>query len=163
MQNRVRIVWIRIGTAFLASAGLLPILLSGCGKESTTPAAGTFGNVYTVTLRTACANCHAPGGLPTTQGCTLDFSSQAQAYSTLTGGTVAGSGEPTACLGLKYVVAGDPSSSYLVGVLNSTYHVNNFAGHSGCLPYATHLQDQNLTADEQSSIVSWIQGGAQNN
>ena len=67
---------------------LLALTLTRCGKvqDAAAPASGTFGNVYSVTLKTACIECHVPGGA--THGSTLDFTTQQTAYTTLTTNSV---------------------------------------------------------------------------
>jgi hypothetical protein len=80
----------------------------------------------------------------------------------LTALTVTGPIAGGACSSVKIVDPGNPSTSYLAGVLIQSYY-DNFNGLTGCQPYSVHLQDQNLSADEQSSLTTWITNGAANN
>lgn len=148
-----------------ASLVLAALLLPGCGKkdeESYTP--GTFTAVYNQTLKTACIECHVPSGAATVDShVDLDFSSASAAYTSLTTQYATGDSTPASCTTVKVVDPGYPQNSYLAGVLLSSYNTNDFAGKTGCQPYTAHLIDQHLSADEQSSLISWIQGGALNN
>jgi hypothetical protein len=168
---------------FLILGALISSSLVGCSRwpssalrESTSPADfpvstsgpqalddGTFTNVYQNTLKTACIQCHVPGGAPTNDGVKLDFTDQNTAYQTLMGSNVSGQISVGSCGGIKIVNPGNPASSYLAGVLFSEYNTDNFAGVSTCKPYTAHLTDQNLSADEKTAIISWIQSGAPNN
>ena len=146
------------------------LLLHGCGSKdssSTTAASGTFTNVYTTVLSTACIECHKPTGAATLQdNVKIDFSTQALAYSTLVTGspTVHGASSVGTCANAKLVTPSTVATSYLAGTLFSTYDVNNFAQISGCTPYAGHLaMTLGITTDQQTSITTWIQNGAQNN
>ncbi len=140
------------------------LVFSGCSKKTDSPAVGTFGYVYQNTLKTACIECHVPSGAAyASHGVQLDFSTQDTAYSTLLAKNVTGSSSTGTCSGIRIVSPSTPASSYLAGVLISSYHISNFAGVSGCTPYANHLSDQNLSAEEQTSLIEWIQGGALNN
>ena len=162
-------------TAFLAlvaialSGGIATVFV-GCGSQTGADAnsvnytAGTFTAVYNQTLKTACIECHVPSGSAyVNNGVLLDFSSQSNAFTSLRLRSVTGASSTGTCSGVMIVSSGQPANSYLVGVLNPAYNYANFGGHSGCTPYSAHLQDQNLSAAEQASIVSWIQQGASNN
>jgi hypothetical protein len=141
----------------------IALLLSACGK-STESTSGTFTQVYTNTLSRACIECHKPGTAATDQdGVTLNFSTQATAFSTLLESTVRGASSTGTCGSVKIVTAGSVENSYLAGVLFTDYHKDNFAGVSGCTPYAVHLQNQNLSASEKTTILDWIRNGALNN
>lgn len=142
-------------------AGAWVLALNGCGQlAELTP--GTFSNVYSNTLK-SCAQCH-DGTDASVENGTVDFSSQALAYETLLAGTVSGITAAGTCAGVKLVDAGSPSTSYLLAVLFADYASGTgFAGDGDCVPYATHLEDQNVSASEKASMVQWIQDGAQNN
>lgn len=140
------------------------LALAGCSKKTDSLEVGTFGYVYQNTLKTACIECHVPSGAAyASHGVLLDFSTQDTAYSTLLAKNVTGSSSTGTCSGIRIVSPSTPTSSYILGVLISSYHINNFAGVSGCTPYANHLSDQNLSSEEQTSLIQWIQGGALNN
>ncbi len=148
---------------FVFVLGLIPFFLSNCGDKAADTSAN-FSTIYTSMLKTACAQCHVPGTPAyNTNGVHLDFTTSATAYSTLLANYVAGTSSTGTCSGIKIVAANAPTQSYLAGVLFQDYHVNNFAGKSGCTTYATHLSDQNITPAEEASILAWINAGAPNN
>jgi hypothetical protein len=62
-------------------------------------------------------------------------------------------------------VAGQPAASYFAAVLISEYRAttNGIGSDPDCVSYADHLEDQSLSSEEQSSITTWITGGALNN
>lgn len=134
------------------------------GPQVTAAAAGSFGNVYQVLVRNNCVDCHSPSGAATSQnGVGLDFSSRANMYSTLTSLSVTGATSAGICAGVRIVTPGNARSSYLAGVLIASYHSDDFGGVAGCTPYSVHLQDTNLSADDQQTLINWIQSGAPNN
>jgi hypothetical protein len=139
------------------------LTLCHCGQApETTPTytSGTFSSVYNVTLKTACIQCHVSPGI---NGVKLDFSTQALAYQTLLASKVTGNTTSGICPNVSIVVAGNVSKSYLAAVLIAKYNTPNFSSVSGCSPYSVHLQDQNLSAAEQTSLTDWISGGALDN
>ncbi len=123
--------------------------------------AGTFSYVYNKSLKTACIECHVPDA--DQKGAKLDFTSQDTAYQSLLGNTVLGINSVGQCGALRIVEPGRPSSSYLLGMNVPSYRVDNFGDVTGCTPLNTHLTPPYLSDEEQNSIVSWIQSGAQNN
>lgn len=149
-------------TTLLVGAALI---LTNCQKKEEDPAVGTFSHVYKKTLSTACVACHVPTGAVYADGVTLDFSSQVAAFQTLTTKKVATPSNPSSsCKNtVSIVVAGNATNSYLAGVLFADHNTNHFAGVTSCQPYTAHLTDQNLSAEEKTSILQWIQGGALNN
>jgi hypothetical protein len=125
---------------------------------------GSFSGVYQVLSSNNCVSCHSPGGAAhDISGVELDLSSQASAYQALTSASVSGVSSSGICAGVRIVAPGNPASSYLLGVLFSSYNTSDFGGVSGCQPYSGHLQDTNLTQAEQASLTTWIQNGAPNN
>ena len=154
--------WLTVARYVGALAAVLVILLlARCGQQSAyTP--GTFTAVYNQTLKTACVECHQPGGSATIAGATLDFTTQAKAYATIKPGSVGGGSSGPSCKNLPIVVAGNATSSFLAAVLFVEYDTTPFQN-PGCTPYATHQSDQNLSADEKSSLLQWINAGAKNN
>ena len=81
-----------------------------------------FGSLYGDYLST-CKQCHAPGApgrtLDTEQS--LDFTTRSTAYTTLTTKLAAGLvGNQLACNDVPFLVAGQPSQSLLVAVLDAT-------------------------------------------
>jgi hypothetical protein len=156
---------IRIFTAVVLITAL--VTLARCGKSPTTAATttpGTFTDIYTNTLSTACIQCHVPGGSAAADGVTLDFSTQANAYTTLTTGLVEDGSTKPKCPNVKLVTSGNPTGSYLLAVLVSNFYTGtSFDGVSGCTPNTAHIQLTAINASEQSSITTWIQGGLLNN
>ncbi len=141
------------------------LLLTHCGSQSndTPTTTASFASIYTTVLATACIQCHVPGQpVYVNSHVHLDFTSASTAYSTLTGNSVAGTSSTGTCGGIR-IVSGVATTSYLAGVLFADYHIANFAGVGGCTPYANHLSDQNISASQEQAIVTWINGGAQNN
>ncbi len=132
------------------------ILLSRCGNKG--PASGTFGSVYTVTLKTACINCHQPGGAATA----LDFTTQATAYNTLFG-NVRGPIAVGTCGTVKIVVPSNPNTSYLPAALFADYRTagNQMKGVPACTPFITN-HNLNLSDAEKTSMITWITNGAKN-
>ncbi len=154
------LIFICLAASFLA--------LTGCPSNTGTTAAGanvtaSFASIYTNVLSTACIQCHVPGTPATNSGVTLDFRSAASAFSTLRSSTASGGSSVGTCGTVPIITAGAANQSYLAGVLFADYHTANFAGHNGCTPYATHLQNQNLNSNEEVAIVGWINTGAANN
>ena len=131
-----------------ATAALLcvaVVLFNRCGTSPSDPApppAGSFAHVYSILQTANCNECHTPGGSASQSQVTLDFTSPSTAYTSLTTSTVSAQ-DATSCSGIKIVVAGNPSKSYLAAVLSSTYYSggSNFSEKSGCTPYTAH---QNL-------------------
>ncbi len=155
--------------ALLAMSCLSIAALVGCGSSSsntdTTAIPQTFTGVYTNVFSTACVQCHtgASGSADTSPySSTLDFTNATNAYNTLVGTGVPVQVMGTAssgCHASDIVAPGNPSASYLAAVLFADYK----ASWTACSPYAAHLQDQNLSAAEETAIIGWIQAGAQNN
>ncbi len=137
------------------------LALSNCGKKDETST--TFATVYTETLSTSCVACHDTPGSGAQNGAGLNFSSQALAYSTLTAGNVTATTSVGTCGSVRLVVASSPSTSYLLGTIIQGYSSSSFAGVTNCTPYAGHFSSLNLSSTQQNNLVSWIQGGAQNN
>jgi|GEM_PF-2960375 len=149
-------------TGLILSLGLV---FSGCGQvsdlvDSTTAQSGTFSHVYSNVL-SDCLQCHV--GSNSAEYGTLDFSTKTKAYESLQG-TVSGPLAVGNCAGVKLITANTPADSYFAAVLLSEYATTSgIAGDTDCVPYATHLEDQNLSAAEKTSIKDWITAGALNN
>jgi len=136
------------------------IFLGACSQLEPAP---TFTELYTdVIQKTGCADCHTPGGSGTLAGVQLDFSTQAQAYSTLLNKSVTGTTSVGICSGVAIVTEGRPESSYLAAVLIPSYQISDFGGVSGCTPLNTHTEEQYLTSAQQTQIEKWISAGANN-
>lgn len=125
------------------------------------PADPTFKSLYNELFGTlTCVNCHQPGGAAHVDGVTtLDFSDPGASYNGLLATTQRPS-NPSQCGNVKRVVPGEPDASYLLATLFAEYNRENFAGSSGCKPYAHNV---NLSGDEKAALVQWIQQGAPNN
>lgn len=143
----------------LVAVGFILVVIR-CSKSSTTP--GTFTDVYTNSLST-CTQCHVSTITAAQDGAALDFSTQTNAYNSLMNHVVSGSVAKGTCGSVELVVPSTPANSYLLAVLFTDYNTNFASHNSGCTPYAAHLQDQHLSSAEESSMVQWIQNGAQNN
>jgi hypothetical protein len=156
----------------LAAVVALTVVLSNCGSKissqsqtalDSTP--GTFTNVYQIfTQSHNCNQCHVPGAPAYDQnGVKFDVTSQATAFATLVNQPISGQSSTGICGGVLEVVPGSPQTSYLAAVLDAAYNSASFAGVGTCAPFNGHLESEALSADEIASVVSWIQGGAQNN
>ncbi|MBF0314051.1 MAG: hypothetical protein HQK50_03305 [Oligoflexia bacterium] len=143
------------------SMATLFLTLSGCGEKGpNTAGSSRFTGLYENTIKPNCASCHVPSGEVYREGkVLLDFSTKSSAYNTLTSKL---SVSPSAqyCEGIAYVTAGDPNSSYLAAILIESYSSVNFAGKVNCVPYNIHLMDQQLSEEEKSNIIAWINEGA---
>ncbi len=141
---------------------LFPFLISACGQVDGLMEAqpGTFSHVYNTVL-SDCLQCH--NGENPSDFSELDFSTKEKAYSSLQG-SVSGPLASGNCAGVKLITEGSPTNSYFAAVLLTEFAVNSgIAGDADCVPYANHLQDQNLTESERNSIKDWITAGASNN
>jgi len=138
----------------------LALLLSRCGPK--TPAPGTFGSVYQVTLKTACIECHTPSTAATlNNGVVLDLTSQTTAYNTFFG-FVVGRVAKGSCGAVRLVVAGSTSTSYLPAALFSDFRTGvNMTGTPACQPH-TIDHNLNLSSAEKQSLLDWITSGAKN-
>lgn len=146
---------------FLLAVMMASGFLVSCSKDpgtSSTEVSPTFTSLYTNVFGSlTCVNCHQPGGSAYTDGVnTLDFTSSSAAYNGLLA-TVQSPSNPSQCGSVKRVLSGSPTSSYLLGTLFSDYNIDDFAGSSGCRPYAHTI---NLGASTKNAIVQWIQNGA---
>jgi len=146
----------RIGFLFLATT------LFACAPEE----AGTFTGVYEEYF-VECANCHAPGALGATSDIekSLDFSTEDSAYSTLMGSASGLSGNQAACNGVKFVVAGDPSTSLVVAVVDEDVRqAFDLPGNADC--NADSISDMTVKVGFApgstflDSLKQWIESGA---
>lgn len=160
-------MFLRKEILWLPSLAVLVLLLSRCGalpeSLTLTPASGTFASVYSALQKNNCTECHVPGRSGPAAGVTLNFTSQATAFSTLTANYVTATASVGTCGAAKIVTSGDPAKSYLAAVLFDSYNINNFGGVSGCSPFTGHLAAYNLSTAEQTSLLNWITNGALNN
>ena len=133
-------------------------------EESATPSfTSLYNNVFGTTN---CASCHQPGGQAfDTDGVELDFSTQANAYNTLTSKNVTGATSIGTCNGVA-IVASAATNSYLAAVLYDDYATSSFGGVASCTPYSARRQDANLSSlasQYKSTLIDWINAGAPNN
>jgi hypothetical protein len=158
-----RWLWLALLTSSL-------FLLNRCGNRDSQPNSrsfishdsGTFTDIYTNTLSGQCVACHQPGSSNNDES-TLDFTSQANAFTTLTTGTVVGEQKAPTCGKMPLVIANDPADSYLMGTLFADYYKgSNFNNDADCAPYQ-HGQQVQLSDDEKNSMLQWIQNGLPNN
>ena len=149
----------------LLCCGVVALLLTRCGNN--TPASGTFGSVYQALQNNNCQQCHVPGG--NNNGSTLDFSTQAKAFTTLTQNKVTGGVGKNQCGNVAIVVAGNPQQSYFpyeaFGQSDSaTWSPANArfsAPNQNCVP-VTHV-NVSPSAAEETSIIAWINNNTPNN
>ncbi len=149
--------------SLLHCASWAMLAVTGCSQLQSD---STFTAIYKNTIEGSaeCISCHSPTGSATAlDGVQLDFSTQSQAYLTLTSKKVNGATARGTCGSVSIVSSGSPESSYLMGILFSDYGTNDFAGVSGCLPVTTHYSILNLTSSEKTAISQWISEGALNN
>ena len=141
---------------------ILATSLFACAPEE----AGTFAGVYEEYL-VECANCHAPEALGATSDIekSLDFSTEDSAYSTLMGSATGLSGNQAACNGVKFVVAGDPSSSLVVAVVDEDVRqAFDLSGNADC--NADSISDMTVKvgfapgSSFLDSLKKWIEDGA---
>ena len=116
-----------------------------------------------------CAGCHAPGAVGQTSSTekTLDFSSEAAAYSSLMGNASGLSGNQQACNGVAFVVKGKPQSSLVVATLDSaTRTAFDVSTSPGC--DANAISDMVFKTGKSpsaafiSALKTWVQNGAPN-
>jgi hypothetical protein len=165
-------------TLRLAGIVCLTLILARCGDNSKRSAiepadsrldSGTFSSIYQNTIQSECIQCHQPGQSSGVQaGTSLDFTSQSQAYATLTSGAtslVSSIDESGSCQGAAIIVAGNPAQSYFAATLFPDWAQRySNPGFPNCSPYSHEVhQNLNLSSDEENSIITWIQNGAQNN
>jgi hypothetical protein len=81
----------------------------------------SFSALYSGYL-SSCASCHAPGaaGRPANIEQTLDFTTRATAFQTLSGQASGMSGDPGRCNGVSFLTAGDAGTSLAFAVLDPT-------------------------------------------
>ncbi len=157
IQSRISLKDILTGAALSLTVvgGAFLLTLSGCtpNTEST-----TFKTVYNDVLSQSCVTCHSPGGQGSQNGATLDFTDQTTSYRTIFS-NVSGASS-SGCTGFKNIVAGSPSTSYLLAVEDSSYNTTS----GSCTPITTHLNSIGvISAGKQAEIVSWVNAGALNN
>ena len=117
-----------------------------------------------------CAQCHSPSGpgrQPGTTETSLDFSTAATAYATLTGKAAGLSGNSAGCNGVPFIAKGKPGSSVLLAVVDaSTRKSLDLTGYASC--DATAITDMTLKVGKAPSAAfvtalrTWIQNGAAN-
>jgi hypothetical protein len=145
-------------------------VIVGCGGgNGGPPDAGvqaTFSSLYSSYLN-QCANCHtptAPGRTSDTEK-TLDFTTAATAYTTLTTGKASGLvGNQTACNGVAFISA-PPAPSLLLAVLDQPTRSTFAVGSCD----STAVTDQTVklgsapSADFITALKTWLAAGAPNN
>ena len=158
------------GTAPRTLAATLLVLgalvLPGCETEP-----GAAGDDFSVAYDgylNKCANCHAPQapGKASDTEKTLDFTSVDTAKSTLATGKASGLvGNPAACNGVPFVVAGKPGQSLIVAVLDADVRTTfDLPSHPNCDNDA--ITDMGLKvgggpdAVALDALKSWITAGA---
>ena len=152
----------RIAALFAVAA------LAACGGGTTAPAGVTanFSSLYSDYL-SSCKQCHAPNAPGRTSDIetSLDFSTAATAYSTLSGSAAGLSGNQQACNGVHFLVAGHPEQSLLVASLDATTRAAFSSGSCN----QDGVTDETVKAGGAPSdafitaLKQWITDGAQNN
>jgi hypothetical protein len=158
---------------------LLAMALGGCttttgdsgdatGGDSSGDPGAHFSSLYSNYLNN-CSQCHAPGAVGATSSTekSLDFSTAATAYSTLTGKATGLSGNQQACNGVPFIVSGKPGSSLLVAVLDSgTRSAFDYSGTPGCdnnaISDMAFKTGKTPSAAFIAALKTWIQNGAAN-
>jgi len=117
-----------------------------------------------------CKQCHAAGALGKTSETekSLDFSSSAKAYATLTGGSATGLvGNQADCNGVPFIQKGDPAHSLVVAALDAgARQAFDLAGNPNC--DASAISDMTVKVNKTpsteflSALKTWITNGAQN-
>ena len=147
----------RIQTKLYSGAAAL-LLAFGCSSPKDTASSDSqFSAIYTKSFSVSCTNCHNPTAAPSTFT-NLDMTSEGAAYTGLMERVVKPSASST-CPNDFRVSPGQPTKSYLLGVLFSDYQAS-YGGTPGCVPFVPHSGKDSLTAEEKSAIVNWIQSGA---
>lgn len=155
---------LRVGL-FVAAA----IVLTHCGKTTTTPASGTFGSVYSIIQGANCTQCHAPNGgsAKTGDSTAIDFTSQTTAYNTLTGNAKVVGSNASTCNNVLLVDTTAAQSYLAYAFLQASdpthYGTPSYTKQPGCVPATVAGHNVNISADEEASIVAWINAGAPNN
>ncbi len=157
----------------------LALRLALCGSAAlagcvTTAASGGdpephFSSLYANYL-SGCAQCHAPGavGATSTTEKSLDFSTQAAAYASLSGKANGLIGNQAGCDGVAFIVKDKPASSLLVATLDaSTRNAFDLPGNPNCDNNA--ISDMTLpklgkapSAAFLTALKTWVQNGALN-
>lgn len=133
--------------------------LPGCSPSPAGSTATTFTEVYNASFSVTCVNCHNPGHADYADT-GLDFTNGDTAYNTMVNVLVSGPANPTTCGTVRRVNPGSAATSYLLGVLFSQDNTNNFAGVTNCRPPNAHIGYSNLSQAERTSIIAWINNGA---
>jgi hypothetical protein len=143
-------------------AGAVVLLLVRCGSSSNTSSSSlTFTAVYSNTLQPECARCHIPNAAGSLAGATINFTTQASAFQSLTGAKVSARDVVGTCGSVNLVTPGTASTSYITATTISSSYSTNFVV-AGCTPYS-HPGLPALSATDISNLVGWINAGAPNN
>lgn len=141
----------------LVSAVLLSAFACSEKKDDASANGNGFTAIYNASFSVSCKNCHYAGAPAANSN--LDMSNATVAYDGLLA-RVTSPGSLSTCTNQFRVSPGQPSKSYLLGMISGTYTTTNFNGEAGCGHPPTHKDGVNLTAAEVTSIVQWIQSGA---
>ncbi len=144
-------------------------------EADTSTGGGLFSKIYASTSFQQCKNCHAPnaaGRDPETTELNLDWSTQAQAYSTTknkTASVPASNSQKDGCNGVPFIAA-TPEKSLIVAVFDETIRASfSVTGNTNCVPdeipdMTLQLINQaDLTATEKTNLKTWITNGAPEN
>lgn len=133
-------------------------LLVGCsGKQETATGESQFTAIYNKSFATSCTNCHNPSVAASTYS-SLDMTNASAAHAGLLERVVRPA-SPSTCPNDFRVTAGQPTKSYLLGLLFADQQAS-YAGTSGCVAPTSHAAQLSFSADEKTAIIQWIQSGA---
>jgi hypothetical protein len=157
-------LWIALVALTLPLAACETVL-----PDAVTTVQPTFTSIYADYLY-KCADCHAPGAMGSINGIeqSLDFSTQAKAHATLMTKAKGMSGNPSACNGTAFVVAGNPGKSLLLATLDSSVRQAFDTGDgSGCdvdsiTDMTIRVQGGTPSSATLTALHDWIAAGAKN-
>lgn len=147
-------------------------LVAGCPEEpeEPTPVEPTFTSLY-ADYFSYCKDCHAPGAPGRTSDIetTLNFSTQAMAYTTIKSGMAAGLvGNKAGCNGAPFVGT-TAAKSLILAVLDQPTRqtIDLSPGHPNCdvdtITDATVKTNRQPSAEFVAALKTWINAGAPNN
>jgi hypothetical protein len=144
-------------------ASFLLVLLAACSSEKDEEPK-TFQALYDSYLK-KCSDCHVAGNEAENSVPNFDFSSADRAYESLTANVNVPRSESCLNLNLPYVVAGQPSQSYLLAILDEgTNDGYEAATSSSCSPLKHTAAFGGVAAVPSAGVVAglktWISEGA---
>ena len=143
---------------------------TGSATDGATTVTASFQSLYGDYLGN-CASCHAPSAPGRTSDIemTLDFSTKATAYTTLTTGKATGlTGPPMACNGVPFISKGKPQLSLALAVLDgSTRMTFDYTSAASCDKLTITDETVKVGSAPSAAFVTafrdWITNGALDN